>query len=358
MATKIRHISTFLNQWAPPNVKLDYDNVGLLVGDPDTEVSSILTCLDITDEVITEAISKGCELIVAHHPLIFNKIGSINPTNEQGRIIYKLIKNDIGLLVAHTNLDAALDGVSFVLANILGLDNLSFLDKSYTISRKIELVTDEEDAEAVLKILNYYSAEEAHYFEVENREHGLKCFEAIIDKHHVAGLRAGLKKEGLLKAGSFQVTELASTSQNFGLGVIGEYPEEGVGKNEFLHLVSNALNVHSVRYSGDVERIKKVAVCGGAGVSLKKAAIAAGAQAFVTADIKYHDYFTEKENFLLVDVGHYESEFPIAEALKNELTDAFEELTVTVTQTVTNPMKIYVSEIEPQTHSSKLTTHP
>jgi len=348
VATRIRHISTFLNQWAPPNVKLDYDNVGLLVGDPDTEVSSILTCLDVTDEVVAEAISKGCELIVAHHPIIFNKIGSINPTNEQGRIIYKLIKNDIGLLVAHTNLDAALDGVSFVLANILGLDNLSFLDKSYTISRRIKLVTAEEDADAVLKILNYYSAEEAHYFEVENREHGLKCFEAIIDKHHVDALRTGLKKEGLLKAGSFQVTELASTSLNFGMGVIGEYPEDGVAKNEFLHLVSKALNVRSIRYSGDTERIKRVAVCGGAGISLKKAAINAGAQAFVTADIKYHDYFTEKDNFILVDVGHYESEFPIAEALKNELSDAFEELTVSITQTVTNPMKIYVSEIEPQ----------
>lgn len=348
MATRIRHISTFLNQWAPPSIKMDYDNVGLLVGDPDSEVSSVLTCLDITDEVVAEAIEKDCQLIVAHHPLIFSKIGSINPTNEQGRIIYKLIKNDIGLLVAHTNLDAALDGVSFVLANILGLDNLRFLDKSYDISRKIRLVTAHDDAEAVLKLLNYYSAEEAHYFEVENREHGLKCFEAIIDKHHVAALRAGLKKEGLLKAGTFQVTELASTSQNFGMGVIGEYPEEGVGQNEFLHLVSKALNVRSVRFSGEVDRIKTVAVCGGAGVSLKKTAMASGAQAFVTADIKYHDYFTERENFLLVDVGHYESEFPIAEALKNEISDAFEDLTVSVTQSVTNPMKIYVSEIEPQ----------
>jgi dinuclear metal center YbgI/SA1388 family protein len=327
---------------------MDYDNVGLLVGDPDTEVSSILTCLDVTEEVVAEAINKNCELIVAHHPLIFGKIGSINPTNEQGKIIYKLIKNDIGLLVAHTNLDAALDGVSFVLANILGLDDLQFLDKHYDISRKIRLVTKEEDSESVLKLLNYYSAEEAHYFEVENREHGLKCFEAIIDNHHVAALRAGLRKEGLLKAGSFQVIDLASTSQNFGMGVIGEYPDEGVGQNEFLHLVSKALNVRSVRFSGEVERIKRVAVCGGAGISLKKAAIAAGAQAFVTADIKYHDYFTEKENFLLVDVGHYESEFPIAEALKNELSDAFDDVTVSVTQTVTNPMKIYVSDIEPQ----------
>jgi len=327
---------------------MDYDNVGLLVGDPNSQVTSVLTCLDITEEVVEEAISKNVQLIVAHHPLIFNKIGSINPTNEQGKIIYKLIKNDIGLMVAHTNLDAALDGVSFVLANILGLDNLRFLDKNYNISHKIRLVTSNDDPKSVLKLLNYYSAEEAHYFSVDNREHGLTCFEAIIDEHHVANLRAGLKKEGLLKAGTFQVTQLVSPSQNFGMGVIGEYPEEGVGQNEFLHLISKALNVRAVRFSGSVDRIKKVAVCGGAGISLKRKAIKAGAQAFVTADVKYHDFFTEHDNFLLVDVGHYESEFPIVEELRNELADAFEELNVMTTKTITNPMHTYISDTEPQ----------
>ena len=118
----IRQISTFLNQWAPPSVKMDYDNVGLLVGNPDTPVTNILTCLDVTEEIVEEAIQKGCNLIVAHHPLIFTKIGRINPTQSRGRIIYSLIKNDLALLVAHTNLDAALDGVSFALANTLGLD--------------------------------------------------------------------------------------------------------------------------------------------------------------------------------------------------------------------------------------------
>lgn len=348
MATQIQHISTFLNQWAPPSIKMDYDNVGLLVGDPNAEVNSILTCLDVTEEVVEEAISKNVQLIVAHHPLIFNKIGSINPTNEQGKIIYKLIKNDIGLLVAHTNLDAALDGVSFVLANILGLDNLRFLDKQYEISHKIRLVTSHDNPETVLKLLNYYSAEEAHYFAVENREHGLTCFEAIIDQHHLSNLRKGLKNEGLLKSGKFQVTQLASSSQNFGLGVLGEYPEDGVGYNEFLHLVSKALNVKSVRFSGTVDRIKKVAVCGGAGISLKKKAINAGAQAFITSDVKYHDFFIEKENFMLVDVGHYESEFPIVEELKTELVDAFDDLTVIATKTVTNPIHIYISDSESQ----------
>ncbi|MEX0723158.1 MAG: Nif3-like dinuclear metal center hexameric protein [Gracilimonas sp.] len=349
MSTRIRQISTFLDQWAPPKVKLDYDNVGLLVGDPEAKVTSVITCLDVTDAVVAEAIEKGCELIVAHHPLIFSKIGSINPTNEQGRIIYKLIKNDIGLLVAHTNLDAALDGVSFVLANILGLDNLRFLDKNYSISRKIRLITSHDDSDAVLKLLNYHSAEEAHYFDVNSREDGLKCFEAIIDQHNVSVLKKALKSEGMLKEGSFQVIDLASSSQNFGMGVVGEYPEDGIGKNEFLHLVSKALNVKAIRFSGDVDRIQKVAVCGGAGVFLKDKAIQAGTQAFVTADIKYHDYFTEKDDFLLVDVGHYESEFPVAEALKNELSEAFEGIEVSVTRKVTNPMQIYVSDPEPKT---------
>lgn len=327
---------------------MDYDNVGLLVGDPDAEVTNVLTCLDITDAVVAEAIQNDCELIVAHHPLIFSKVGKINPTDEQGRIIYKLIKNDIGLLVAHTNLDAALDGVSFVLANMLGLDDLSFLTKNYSISKKISLVSSIENSDSMVQLLNYYSAEDVHYYSVESREKDLRCFEATIDKHHLPALRKGLKKEGLLKDGALQITDLVSTSNNFGMGVIGQYPEEGLGKNEFLHLVSQALDVKAVRFSGDVNRIKTVAVCGGAGVFLKEKAIKAGADAFVTADIKYHDYFTEQENFLLVDVGHYESEFPVAEALRKELAEAFDNLTVSVTNVVTNPMQTYVSESKPQ----------
>ena len=104
----------------------------------------------------------------------------------------------------------------------------------------------------------------------------------------------------------------------------------------------------AIRFSGDVERIKTVAVCGGAGVFLKDKAVKNGADAFVTSDIKYHEYFTEQKNFLLVDVGHYESEFPVAEALRKELSEAFDSLSVSVTNVVTNPMQTYVSESKPQ----------
>lgn len=335
-----------MHQWAPPGVKMSYDNVGLLVGDPSTSVSKILVCLDVTEAVVDEALEKNCELIVSHHPLIFKEISSINPTDEQGRIIYKMIRNNIALMTAHTNLDAALDGVSFVLANNLGLDNLRFLDRSYNISRKISLITSTDDTKAVLKLLNYFSAEEAHYFSVDNRKEGQYCFEATIDRQNVNQLRSALEKEGLLKKGSFQEMELSTPSNNFGMGVMGDYPEEGIAMDEFLHLVCRALDVPSVRFSGNSNRIKRVAVCGGAGVFLKKNAIKAGADAFVTSDIKYHDYFTEKKDFLLVDAGHYESEFPVVEAVRKELSEAFEHLSVHAIETVTNPMKIYVTDFE------------
>lgn len=346
MNTQVRHITDFMHQWAPPGIKMSYDNVGLLVGDPSTSVSRVLVCLDVTEEVVDEALEKKCELIVSHHPLIFKEISSINPTDEQGRIIYKMIRNNIALMTAHTNLDAALDGVSFVLANNLGLDNLQFLDKNYNISRKISLVTSTDDTKAVLKLLNYFSAEEAHFFSVDNRKEGQYCFEATIDQQNVNQLRGALEQEGLLKKGSFQEMELTTPSNNFGMGVMGDYPEEGIAMDEFLHLICRALDVPAVRFSGKSDRIKKVAVCGGAGVFLKKKAIKAGADAFVTADIKYHDYFTERQDFLLVDAGHYESEFPVVEAIRKELSEAFEHLSVDATETVTNPMKVYVTDFE------------
>src|SRR5690625_8048992 len=93
-----------MHQWAPPGIKMSYDNVGLLLGDPTSSVTKILVCLDVTEAVVAEAIEKNCELIVSHHPLIFDKVSAINPTNEQGRIIYRMIQNNIALLAAHTNL--------------------------------------------------------------------------------------------------------------------------------------------------------------------------------------------------------------------------------------------------------------
>ena len=346
MSTKVRHIINFMHQWAPPEVKMDYDNVGLLVGDPESDITSILICLDITEAVVDEAIQKKCDAIISHHPLIFQKLSSINPNDEQGRIIYKLIRNNIACLCAHTNLDLALDGVSFVLANLLGLDQPEFLSKQTYSSRKITLTVESGKPDQILKLLNYHSAEHAFWFDVDGRSDGAKRFEAVIDQHHLGRLTGALKREGLLKPGRFQVTELAGASDNFGLGVIGTYPGKGIPREEFLYLVCQALQVPALRTSGHPETIRTVAVCGGAGASLKNKAIAAGADAFITSDIKYHDYFLENDSFLLVDAGHYETEFPVVDAIRKEVSEAFDDLRVSVTTTVTNPVDIFITEIE------------
>jgi dinuclear metal center YbgI/SA1388 family protein len=342
MSIRAQHISTFLNQWAPPETKLDYDNVGLLIGDFSHPVSNVLVCLDVTNSVVEEAIEKRCDLIVAHHPLIFKGLKRINPATEKGSIIYKLIQNNIAVIAAHTNLDAALDGVSFALAKKLGLQNLKFLNKSYPISRKLVLTTARAESDNVLKLLNYYSAEEAHVHSVEGRKGAQKTYEAIIDENNLPSLKKELQKNGLLDEGSIQVLNVASASDNAGMGVVGFYREQGLTQNEFLQLVADRLNIQALRFSGETDYVKKVAVCGGAGVSLAEKAKSEGAQALVTADVKYHDYFTDAENFLLIDTGHYESEVPIVTTLQKELTEAFEDLSVITAETITNPMNIFI----------------
>lgn len=349
MNIEVRHITRFLDEWAPPQTSLDYDNVGLLLGNSSQPVSRVLVCLDVTLEIVEEAIGGEFDLIVAHHPLIFKGLKRINPSTQMGKAIYQLIRHDIAVVAAHTNLDAALDGVSFALAKKLELENLKFLDKSYPVSRKISLTTEGPDSEDVLKLLNYYSAEEAHVYEVQGRKGTQQNYEAIIDVHNLQGLKKELQKNGLLEQGSFQVMNLASHSKNAGMGVVGFYRKKGLHQEVFLELIADRLDIRALRYSGQADYVKKVAVCGGAGVGLADKAKAEGAQALVTADIKYHEYFTDAQNFLLVDSGHYQTEAPILEVLHKELNEGFEGLEVTVAETITNPMHIFIPQYKSNT---------
>lgn len=338
----VRDILRFLNQWAPPGVMMDYDNVGLLTGSSSQEVKGILVCLDVTMDVVREAQSKACNLIIAHHPLIFPKLSSVTQDTGQGKILYELIRSDISLIAAHTNLDAALDGVSFALANALGLDNLQFLDQNFAIRRKIRVTTAHPNSDEILKLLNYYSGEDAHYWEVDSEEKGLKSYEALLDKHQVPALMAALRKEEILADGTLQEVALENPSGNFGMGVIGEYPDRGLSKEDFLQIICNALDVKAIRYSGHADMIRKVAVCGGSGSFLIRKARQAGVDAFITADLKYHDYFQDPSAMLLADIGHYESELPIVESIQQELSQAFETLSVYTTTVHTNPVQMFV----------------
>ena len=261
MTRTVHHIVQSLHEWAPPKTKMDYDNVGLLVGSSQQSVQNILVCLDVTEQIVDEAIAKNCDLIVAHHPLIFKKLAQIQPDKGHGSIIYKLIKHDIAVFASHTNLDAAYNGVSYQLAQTIGLQQVEFLDP------------------------------------YENQE-------------------------------------------NAGMGAIGDL-EAPCNKEQFLAHLADALQTESIRYSGSVDSLARIAVCGGAGVFLKEQAQRAGADAFVTADVKYHDYFNKTDNFLLVDVGHFESEYPIITEIKKYLLNFDPELNVLIADTYTNPMRVY-----------------
>lgn len=260
MIVTIRHISDFFNHWAPFNTQAEYDNAGLLLGTPSQTVTGILTTLDVTHAVVDEAIARGCNLIASHHPILFRKINRIDPATPQGSLLYKLIRNDIAVLAVHTNLDAAQNGVSFVLAHLLGLQHLHILDP--------------HDSEATR-----------------------------------------------------------------GYGVVGNLPEP-VPAEVFLSLVCSKLHTPALRFSGPQDQVHRVAVCGGTAVSLASKALSAGAQAFITSDIKYHEYFDLPE-LLLVDAGHYETEFPVVSHMEQELRRSFASIPVYSTSEVTNPMQIY-----------------
>lgn len=262
MSYQITHISEFFNSWAPFSTQAEYDNSGLLVGSQSTQINGILTTLDVTHEVVDEAIQHGCNLIVAHHPLIFRKLSRISPDTAIGSILYKLIKNDIAVLAVHTNLDAALNGVSFVLADRLSLTDQEFLT------------------------------------------------------HH-------------------------DTEKTYGYGVIGNLPES-MSPATFLDFVCNRLGTSAVRYAGKTTSIRRVAVCGGTGISLASDASRLNADAFVTADIKYHEFF-DFPDLLKVDAGHYETEVHIAGHITERLLDKFSDVKVITSAVRTNPMNVHHS---------------
>jgi len=261
MITTVNHILDVLLRWAPQHLKADYDNVGLLVGDPQQTVNGVLTCLDITDAVVKEAIESNCNLIVAHHPLIFRKLSAVRTDDPTGRLVTDLVRNNLSVIALHTNLDSAIDGVSYVLAEQLGLKDLQFLETERT---------------------------------------------------------------------------------DGGYGVIGNLART-LSTPAFLQLCAESLHIPVVRYSGNPTHIDRVAVCGGAGSFLIDAAIGQGAQAFVTADLKYHDFFTHTSNFLLCDAGHYETEMPISGRISKYIASHFPDLNIQVTTCITNPVRYHIT---------------
>lgn len=360
---KIVDIVTCLEKWAPPVLQESYDNAGLLTGDAAAECTGVLCCLDVTESVVREAVDKGCNLIAAHHPLIFGSLKRLSGGTGVERTLINAIKHDIAIYAIHTNLDNVIDGVNGKMASVLGLVNgRVLLPKSDTLKKLICFVP-LEHTEAVRQALFSAGAGHiGHYSECSFSTHGEGTFKAG------AGTRPFVGQEGsrhtekeerleviypfylerqLLQAlhgahpyeeVAYDLVPLSNQHQGLGAGWVGELSEP-LPEVTFLERLRERFKAAVVRHSPLLGKpIRSVALCGGSGSFLISKALSAGADLFLTADLKYHDFFLADGRLVLADIGHFETEQFTIDLLSEHLAEKFPNFAVLKTSIHTNPV--------------------
>lgn len=332
---QIRDIASFIESWAPPSIAWDRDNVGLLVGSPARRVRRVLVALDATAAVVREAAAMKTDLIVTHHPLIFRPMARINGDERTGSLIVELVKRGIALYAAHTNLDFTAGGVSAVLAERLGLGNIVPLAPLRNTRRKIVVFVPASHAGGVMQSMaeagagvigdyescSFTSAGEGSFLPgpgskpYSGRRGRLERVKELRLEMETPEWRLPQVLRAMRSAHpydevAYDVYPLQKEDDRLGMGALGNYPK-ALGLRAFLGKVARTLKARGVRYSGKPRSgIRKVAVCGGSGSDLTQAAVDAGADAFVTADVKYHGFQEHEGKIVLIDAGHYETEHP------------------------------------------------
>jgi dinuclear metal center YbgI/SA1388 family protein len=364
---KISQITSFLESLAPVSLQESYDNAGLLTGDSNQPCRGILVSLDVTVEVIEEAIKKNCNLIVAHHPVIFSGLKKITGSNYVEKIIIAAIKNDIAIYAIHTNLDNIIGGVNGRIAGILGLQSLTVLSAKEGQLKKLFTFVPEDAAEKVRNaIFESGAGNISNYSECSFNSPGTGTFKAgenaspfvgkVGERHYEPEIKmemifpSYLEKRvihALLSAHPYEevaydIISLENTSDRVGSGVLGilTEPEEETVFLARLKKVFDLKVIKHTRLTGG--RVKKVAICGGAGNFLISKALSAGADFFITSDIKYHEFFNANGKLVLADIGHYESEQFTINLLQEILEQKFPTFAVLKTGVNTNPVQYYL----------------
>lgn len=363
---KIKEITDYLESIAPLSLQESYDNAGLLTGNAEAECNGIITSLDVTESVIEEAVQKKCNLIVAHHPIIFRGIKKLNGKNYVERTIIAAIKNDIAIYAIHTNLDNVAEGVNKKIAEKIGIQNChSLLPKQATL-QKLVTFAPVKNAQAVRNALFRAGAGAiGKYEECSFNVEGTGTFKAnkgsnpfagnIGEIHHENETRievivpswlqakvvASLKKAHPYEEVAFYIHSLENVQAGVGSGLIGEL-KESMPEMQLLETIKSSFGLSLIKHTRLLGKpVTKIAVCGGAGIFLLPNAMAAGAQVYITSDIKYHEYFDADERILLADIGHYESEQFTTELLTDFLHQKFPNFAVLKTEMNTNPVKYY-----------------
>jgi dinuclear metal center YbgI/SA1388 family protein len=364
---QIKDIIRELEFLAPPSYQESYDNAGLLVGSPGTSVTGVLLSLDVTEDVVEEAIQKNCNLVVAHHPIVFKGLKKLNGKNYVERTVIKAIKNDIAIYAIHTNLDHVATGVNWEIARRLGLGNIKILAPKRQLLTKLAFFAPVENTQIVLEALFKAGAGKIGAYEnCSFRTEGTGTFlpgesanpaigesgkpeevlehrcEVMFPAHLTNNILAALREKHPYEEVAYYLTTLENENQEVGAGAVGELPE-AMPIEEFLRLLKVSMNVSVVKYTETSNRkIKRVAVCGGAGSFLLPDAIRSKADAFVTADYKYHEFFDAENKIMICDIGHYESEVFTKNLLHNYLSGKFPNFALCLSDVNTNPVRYFV----------------
>jgi dinuclear metal center YbgI/SA1388 family protein len=360
---KLKELSSYLDTVIPLSFQESYDNSGLQIGFPDWDILSALLTVDVTEDIIDEALSAKCDIIISHHPLIFNGIKSVTGKTYTERILSRALKHNIAIYSAHTNLDIFEEGVSRKMAEKLGLKKVKVLSPlknnltklvTYipeTYLGKVKEALFEAGAGSIGNYDNcgFYSSGTGSYrgneeaipfigekgkvhFEKEVR------FETVLFSHMKSKVIEALLSVHPYEEVAYDLYSLENENYSIGMGCTGELKEEMTEIN-FLKLISSVFDSKGLRFSKlSGKKIRKVALCGGSGASLLKNAIDSGADVFVTGDIKYHNYFDADNRILFVDTGHFESEKFSIEIFKDLIIKKFPKFAVRFSETNTNPI--------------------
>ena len=360
---KIAEIVDFLNNLAPNFYKESYDNVGLLVGNSNNEISNILITLDVTESVLKEAILNDCNLIIAHHPIIFKDLKTLTGSNYVEKTVIAAIKNDVSIVACHTNLDNIFDGVNKKMAEKLGLLNLKILSPKIDVLKKLSLFVPKEKADILKNALHDAGAGKiGNYSDCAFLTEGIGTFmpnekakphigikntlekveeikiEVILPTHLEKNILNVMRNNHPYEEISYYLQNLENENQEVGAGMIGDLPQE-MRHEYFLEKVKQTFRCKSIKHTKFLkDSIKRVALCGGSGSFLLKKAIAGNADIFVSSDFKYHEFFDAEDKIIIADIGHYESEQFTKELLFDVISKKFTNIAPLLSKVNTNPV--------------------
>jgi dinuclear metal center YbgI/SA1388 family protein len=362
MGHTISEVINYLESIAPPAYQESYDNATLITGDHSWDVSGIICALDCTEAVLDEAMAIGANMIVAHHPIVFKGLKSLTGKTYVERTIIKAIKNNIAIYAIHTNLDHVAYGVNKRICDRLLLQNTKILSPKRQLLSTLVYFVPEINAQKTLDAV--YSAGAGKIGEYKNcsfQMNGVGSFtpsqkasptigergvatvqnevriEVLVNSHLIGRVMDALRNSHPYEEVAYYIQSLENENQEVGAGMIGELAEE-MESGEFLDYLKEKMNLQVLKHTAMLPRkIKKVAVCGGAGIFLLPDAKRARADIFITSDVKYHEFFDAEGKLILCDIGHYESEIFTKELLQELLSQKFLNIALYLTKVVTNP---------------------